>query len=227
MSGKELAGEYPVVLTVDRGSFRLSLFKDLKRVRVFPIAVGQAGLETPAGLYKIQNKAVNPAWHVPNSDWAGSLAGTVIPGGASDNPIKTRWLRVYDAVGVHGTDARGSIGSTASHGCIRMLVEDVEKLYDEVPVGTRSSSTDRGPQPRPISGTGISSQPECSSRAWCGECRMTSVPMKTPRSRLRITAYHIVVASPVPWMRSHGRGGPSSGVPTPASTSWRPVATVP
>ena len=136
VTGKKLAAEYPIVLTVDRGGFRLSLFKDLKRVRVYPIAVGQAGLETPAGLYKIQNKAINPAWHVPNSPWAGSLAGTVIPGGAPNNPIKSRWLGVYDGVGVHGTDARGSIGSTASHGCIRMLIEDVEKLYDEVPVGT-------------------------------------------------------------------------------------------
>ena len=136
VTAQELAGEYPVVLTVDRGGFRLSLFKDLKRVRVYPIAVGQAGVETPAGLYKIQNKAVDPAWHVPDSDWAGALAGTVIPGGAPDNPIKARWLGVDDGVGVHGTDARGSIGSTASHGCIRMLIEDVEKLYDEVPVGT-------------------------------------------------------------------------------------------
>ena len=41
-----------------------------------------------------------------------------------------------DGVGVHGTDARGSIGTNASHGCIRMLVEHVEQLYDEVPVGT-------------------------------------------------------------------------------------------
>ena len=136
VTGEELADRYPIVLTVDRGGFRLSLFKDLKRVRVYPIAVGQAGLETPAGLYKIQNKAINPAWHVPNSPWAGSLAGTVIPGGAPNNPIKSRWLGVYDGVGVHGTDARGSIGSTASHGCIRMLVEDVEKLYEQVPVGT-------------------------------------------------------------------------------------------
>jgi lipoprotein-anchoring transpeptidase ErfK/SrfK len=136
VTGEKLADEYPTVLTVDRGGFRLSLFKDLKRVRVYPIAVGQAGLETPAGLYKIQNKAVNPAWHVPNSPWAGSLAGTVIPGGAPNNPIKARWLGVYDGVGVHGTDARGSIGSNASHGCIRMLIEDVERLYDQVPVGT-------------------------------------------------------------------------------------------
>ena len=65
VTGENLAGEYPVVVTVDRGGYRLSLFKQLKRVKVYPIAVGQAGLETPAGLYKIQNKAVNPAWHVP------------------------------------------------------------------------------------------------------------------------------------------------------------------
>lgn len=136
ITDQKLAVEYPIVLTVDRGGFRLSLFKDLKRARVYPIAVGQAGLETPAGLYRIQNKAVDPAWHVPNSDWAGELAGSVIPGGAPDNPIKARWLGIYDGVGVHGTDARGSIGSNASHGCIRMLIEDVEKLYDQVPVGT-------------------------------------------------------------------------------------------
>jgi lipoprotein-anchoring transpeptidase ErfK/SrfK len=131
-----IADRYPVILTIDRGGFRLNLFKKLKRVKVYPIAVGRVGLETPAGLYRIATKAVNPAWHVPNSAWAGSLAGQVIPGGASDNPLKARWLGVYDGVGVHGTDDRGSIGTNASHGCIRMLVEDVVKLYDEVPVGT-------------------------------------------------------------------------------------------
>ena len=136
VGGDKLAKKYPVVLTVDRAGFRISLFKHLERVTSYPIAVGQAGLETPAGLYKIANKETNPAWHVPNSPWAGSLAGQVIPGGAPNNPIKARWLGVYDGVGVHGTSDRGSIGTNASHGCIRMLIEDVEKLYDQVPVGT-------------------------------------------------------------------------------------------
>jgi hypothetical protein len=49
--------------------------------------------------------------------------------------------------------------------------------------------------------------------------------MNTPRSRLRITAYHIVDASPVPWTRCHGRGGGVTASVTPASTSWREVAT--
>ena len=136
VSGKKLAARYPVLLKVDRGRFRIALYKKLRPAQVYPIAVGQAGLETPPGLYKIANKAINPAWHVPNSPWAGSLAGTVIPGGIPSNPLKARWLGVYDGVGVHGTSDRGSIGTNASHGCIRMLVEDVIKLYDEVPVGT-------------------------------------------------------------------------------------------
>ena len=133
---KRLARKYPVVLTVDRANFKITLYKKLKQAMQFGIAVGQAGLETPAGRYAIQNKAVNPAWSVPNSSWAGSLAGSVIPSGAANNPLKARWMGVYDGVGVHGTSARYSIGSNASHGCIRMLVEDVIKLYDAVPVGT-------------------------------------------------------------------------------------------
>ena len=52
------------------------------------------------------------------------------------NPIKARWLGIYDGVGIHGTSDDASIGSNASHGCIRMHVADVEKLYDQVPVGT-------------------------------------------------------------------------------------------
>jgi len=127
---------YPVVVEVNRGAYQLTLYKKLKKVKSYGIAVGQAGLETPAGLYEIANKAINPAWTVPNSSWAGSLAGQVIPGGTAQNPLKSRWLGVYDGVGVHGTADSGSIGSNASHGCIRMLIPDVEELYDQVPVGS-------------------------------------------------------------------------------------------
>ncbi len=131
---KQLAKKYPVILTVDRGNFRLNVFKNLKLDKTYPIALGAAGQDTPSGVYEIANKAVNPAWHVPNSDWAGDLAGTVVPPGPS-NPIKARWLGIYDGVGIHGTADRGSIGSFASKGCIRMLVEDVIDLYPRVPVG--------------------------------------------------------------------------------------------
>jgi lipoprotein-anchoring transpeptidase ErfK/SrfK len=131
----ELAEQYPAVIVVNRGSYQLTFYKDLKVHKTYGIAVGQVGLETPAGLYHIQNKAVDPAWHVPNSDWAGDLAGTIVPGGTPQNPLKARWMGIYDGAGIHGTDASGSIGSAASHGCIRMLIPDVIELYDQVPVG--------------------------------------------------------------------------------------------
>jgi lipoprotein-anchoring transpeptidase ErfK/SrfK len=131
----ELADKYPSIITVDRNTHRLRLFKDLDLAKTYPIAVGQAGLETPAGQYTIQNMAENPSWHVPDSPWAGDLAGRVIPPGP-ENPIKARWMGIYDGAGIHGTDAVNSIGTSASHGCIRMRIPDVEALYDQVKVGT-------------------------------------------------------------------------------------------
>lgn len=131
----ELAEKHPIILIADRASFKLRVYKNLEHHKTYGIAVGKVGNETPAGLYSIANKAVDPAWHVPNSDWAGDLAGQVIPGGAPNNPLKSRWLGIYNGVGIHGTSERGSIGSNASHGCLRMLVEDVEELYPQVPVG--------------------------------------------------------------------------------------------
>jgi lipoprotein-anchoring transpeptidase ErfK/SrfK len=132
----ELAKKYPAILVVNRPSFQLTLYKDLKPVKTYGIAIGQVGLETPAGLYHIQNKAVNPAWTMPNSSWvAPGDRGKVVPGGTPENPLKARWLGIFDGAGIHGTDATGSIGTAASHGCIRMLIPDVIELYDQVPVG--------------------------------------------------------------------------------------------
>jgi lipoprotein-anchoring transpeptidase ErfK/SrfK len=130
----ELADKYPTVIIVNRGGFQLTLYKNLAVEKTYRIAVGQAGLETPAGKYTVQDKQVNPSWHVPNSAWAGSLAGRVIPPGP-DNPIKARWMGIYNGAGIHGTTDIGSLGTNASHGCIRMAIPDVEQLFDRVEVG--------------------------------------------------------------------------------------------
>lgn len=136
VTGKELPSAYPTVVTVDRRNFRLRLFKRLKLVKSYGIAVGAAGYDTPTGLYSITNKAVNPAWSAPDRPWAGLYRGRTVAGGAPDNPLKARWLGIVNGVGIHGTGDPGSIGSRASHGCIRMRVPDVIDLYDRVPVGT-------------------------------------------------------------------------------------------
>jgi hypothetical protein len=132
----QVAEKYPYVITVDRPNFKLRFFKRLRLAKTYKIAVGRVGLETPAGLYHVQDKAIDPAWHVPNSAWAGKLAGKVIPSGSPDNPIKARWLGIFDGAGIHGTSDISSLGTAASHGCIRMAIPDVEELYDHVPVQT-------------------------------------------------------------------------------------------
>jgi lipoprotein-anchoring transpeptidase ErfK/SrfK len=133
---KELAARYPHLLVINRPGFQLTYYRKLRRVSTHTIAVGQVGLETPAGMYRIENKAINPAWHVPTSSWAGSLAGTVVPGGTPQNPLKARWMGIAAGAGIHGTDQVGSLGSAASHGCVRMSIPEVIELYDKVPVKT-------------------------------------------------------------------------------------------
>lgn len=131
----EVEARYPSYLTLDRGTFTLRLWKELKLTRTYTVAVGQEGLETPEGLYAIQAMEENPIWHVPESDWAGDLAGQTIPPGPA-NPIKARWMAIFEGAGIHGTEDVGSLGSAASHGCVRMAIADVEELYDEVEIGT-------------------------------------------------------------------------------------------
>jgi hypothetical protein len=115
----ELAEQYPHYIVIDRGGFELRYFQDLKLVETYTVGVGQAGYETPAGTYSIANKAVNPAWTVPNADWTGDLAGQVIPGGAPNNPLEARWLGIYDGAGIHGTADIGSLGTASGCRCRR------------------------------------------------------------------------------------------------------------
>jgi lipoprotein-anchoring transpeptidase ErfK/SrfK len=131
---KELDQAYPRYIYIDRGSFTLRYYRGLKLKRSYTIAVGQVGYDTPGGLYHLQTKEVNPTWHVPNSAWAGSLAGQDIPPGPG-NPLVARWMGIIDGAGIHGTNETGSLGSAASHGCIRMAVPEVIELFDKVEVG--------------------------------------------------------------------------------------------
>ncbi len=137
VTSADLARTYATLLIIDRANFQLRLYTRLQLTKSYDIAVGMIGLETPAGLYHIQNKAINPAWSVPHSSWTGSLAGKVIPGGTPENPLKSRWLGIFNGAGIHGIDPSeyGTIGHAASHGCVRMRIADVEDLYPRVPVG--------------------------------------------------------------------------------------------
>jgi lipoprotein-anchoring transpeptidase ErfK/SrfK len=133
----QLAGRYPAYIVVDREAFQLRFYDHLKLASTYPIAVGMQGLETPAGLYHVQWKQVDPPWFVPKSAWAGALAGKVVPPGPQD-PLKARFMSFDGGAGIHGIDPSeySSIGHDASHGCVRMRIPDVIALYGRTPVGT-------------------------------------------------------------------------------------------
>jgi hypothetical protein len=130
---KRRAGTF---VSVDRGSKIVRLFKRLRVVRSYRVAVGAAGYETPRGLHRVLSKQRNPAWHAPNRPWAGELAGQTIPPGDPRNPLKAAFISLGGGVGFHGTANLSSIGTAASHGCIRMTVPGVLSLYRNVPIGT-------------------------------------------------------------------------------------------
>ncbi len=117
------------VVVIDRARFRLTFWKAGKRT-TFPVAVGQYAYPTPAGNFRVIQKQKNPTWFPPNSPWAAGL-GPVPPG--VSNPLGTRWIGTSaPAIGMHGTPQSYSIGSRASHGCIRMYIRDAERLYELV-----------------------------------------------------------------------------------------------
>ena len=128
-----------LAVVIRRGSNRLVLYrpggpKGMRVKKVFGVATGQAAYPTPLGSYEIVTKQRFPTWYPPDSDWAKG-AKPIPPG--PGNPLGTRWMGLSaPAVGIHGTPDAASIGYSASHGCIRMLVPQAEWLFDRVKEGT-------------------------------------------------------------------------------------------
>lgn len=115
---------------------RLYLYDGVELAKSYPVATGQAEYPTPRGHWVIINKRVNPTWYNPAKDTWGKNEPDFIPPGPN-NPLGTRALDL-DAPGIriHGTYADSSIGTYASHGCIRMHIPDSEDLFERVVVGT-------------------------------------------------------------------------------------------
>ena len=127
------AGFGPVIV-IKRGSNRLTLFDGSTPVRSFRVATGLPEYPTPLGTFSIAVKEKNPWWRPPDSEWAKD-AKPIPPG--PGNPLGTRWMGLTaPLIGIHGTPDAASIGYSASHGCIRMLVPEATWLFDRVRIGT-------------------------------------------------------------------------------------------
>ena len=112
---REARPKEPVRIVIDTDRRTLGVYSGKTLYRTFPIAVGKPSTPTPLGNWQISEKAI----------WGGAFG--------------TRWLRLsvpYGIYGVHGTNNPGSIGSFASHGCVRMFNRDVEQVYAWVQEGT-------------------------------------------------------------------------------------------
>jgi lipoprotein-anchoring transpeptidase ErfK/SrfK len=126
----------PTIVTVAHDARTVRVFKHGKVTASYRVAVGDPEFPTPRGRFTVQSKQINPPWNVPDSKWAGDLAGKNIPGGDPRNPLVARWIGFSGSVGFHGTKDIASLGNAASHGCVRMNPTDVIDLFDRVQVGT-------------------------------------------------------------------------------------------
>jgi lipoprotein-anchoring transpeptidase ErfK/SrfK len=127
------------LIVVSRTSNRLWLYDDFKVERTYGVATAAPGFETPPGRWTIIDKVENPTWHNPcfgePDCWAAGEPEEIPPG--PGNPLGTRALYLNaDGIRIHGTPSDSSIGSWASHGCIRMHISESEALYPLVPIGT-------------------------------------------------------------------------------------------
>ncbi|MDQ3985028.1 MAG: L,D-transpeptidase/peptidoglycan binding protein [Actinomycetota bacterium] len=133
--------EFDQVLLLRQGERKLYFYQDGKITHTYTVAVGQPAYPTPTGLYEITLKRYMPTWVNPDPTGWGKGMPAVIPPGTS-NPLGVRALN-WDAAGIrfHGTESIYSLGTAASHGCVRLSNTDIVELYDMVDVGAPIVST--------------------------------------------------------------------------------------
>lgn len=137
------------VITVDLSTNTAYLFDDGELVQKAPAATGTEKIlkrgrnvwqfHTPRGHLKVLRKIVDPVWTKP--DWAFIEAGDSVP--PPDSPkrqvkghLGKYALDLGDGIMIHGTDEIDSLGKRASHGCIRLPANMLEKVYRSAKVGT-------------------------------------------------------------------------------------------
>ncbi len=119
-------------LVIKLSDRRVYVYQGDKLKSSYPIAIGREGWETPTGTHKVIQKIPNPSWKHP-------FTGEIIPPGP-ENPLGERWIGFWtdgtNYIGFHGTPNEETVGQAASHGCVRMLNQDVLALFEKVGIGT-------------------------------------------------------------------------------------------
>lgn len=127
---------YDDVILVRTAENKLYHYENGNLSRTYTVATGLAQYPTPKGNFKIVLKRRLPTWVNPDpGGWGKSLPKSIPPG--PNNPLGTRALNLNSpGIRIHGTSNVRSLGTAASHGCIRMAMPDVEALFEKVDVNT-------------------------------------------------------------------------------------------
>ena len=110
-------------IIVVKSKLRLLWIRNDVLVKSYTVATGRPSLPTPSAIWRVGIKHLHP-------------------GDSASGPRKLRLFRfrgrhwVYTAYGIHGTNVDASIGTYASHGCIRMHNRDILELFPQVPLWT-------------------------------------------------------------------------------------------
>jgi LysM repeat protein len=118
----------PFDVVIEKAKFRLTVYRAGVFIREYKVGIGKQG-STPEGEWLVKVKLIDPEWNPPGPEYAASKA--------PDNPLGTRWIGFDGDYGVHGTIEPDSIGKAESRGCIRLLNQDVEEIYDLVVLGSK------------------------------------------------------------------------------------------
>ena len=131
---KEVMEEEWIVI-INKTKKILTVYNEGRVFKKYPVALGKPSTPTPNYKFTIINKVKNPYW--------GGMGGRFKPvkGGEPNNPLGMRWLGLsrekYTGYGIHGNCAPFSIGKYISAGCIRMINEDVEEIFEYIPIKTK------------------------------------------------------------------------------------------
>jgi L,D-transpeptidase catalytic domain len=118
-----------LTLRLNLPAFRLELRDAGGDVRSYMVAIGSRRYRTPVGRYHVSSVELNPWWHPPDSEWARKEK--VTPPGPN-NPMGRAKLNFHELYFLHGTPLEASLGSAASHGCVRMASTDALDLARRV-----------------------------------------------------------------------------------------------
>jgi lipoprotein-anchoring transpeptidase ErfK/SrfK len=126
---------FGTIILVRTGENKLYLYKNGQVAKTYDVATGRPEFPTPTGQFRVVSKQTNPTWHNPHDSWSTSMPETIGPG--PTNPLGTHALALSAAgILIHETPDVGSIGTSASHGCIRMRGGDELDLFNQVSNGT-------------------------------------------------------------------------------------------